>query len=83
MKNSILSIVTVLVVVLSGCATMKEGNPVKQVVAIQTNAQCGDCKERIEKEFNFTKGVIFADMDLKTKIVEVKYSSKRTSLPSG
>ncbi len=79
MKNSILSIVTVVVVLMSSCASMKEGNPVKQVVSIQTNAQCGDCKDRIEKELNFTKGVILADLDLDTKIVEIKYSTKRTS----
>jgi mercuric ion binding protein len=27
---------------------------------IQTSAQCGDCKERIEGKLNYTKGVVFA-----------------------
>ena len=32
------------------------------VVKIQTSAQCGDCKERIESALNQTKGVIYAEL---------------------
>ncbi len=42
-------------------------------IAIQTNAQCGDCKERIESELNQTKGVIYAELNLETKVVEIKF----------
>jgi len=28
---------------------------------IQTSAQCGDCKERIEGKLNYTKGIKFAE----------------------
>ncbi|MEY4659720.1 MAG: hypothetical protein RJB36_1486 [Bacteroidota bacterium] len=49
---------------------------------IQTNAQCGDCKERIESKLNYTKGVKFAELDDQTKIVTVKFKSSKIDLLS-
>lgn len=49
---------------------------------IQTNAQCGDCKERIEGKLNYTKGIKFAELDDQTKIVTVKYDPNKISLES-
>ena len=42
----------------------------------KTSAVCEDCKERIEKELNYTKGVIFAELNLDNKVVTVKYKTK-------
>ena len=47
---------------------------------IQTSAECGSCKTRIENKLNYTKGIKFAELDLTTKVVEVKYSPKRITL---
>jgi len=47
---------------------------------IQTSAQCGDCKERIESMLNYTKGVVFAELDLESKKVTVRYKTKSISL---
>lgn len=47
---------------------------------IQTSAQCGDCKERIESKLNYTKGVVFAELDLESKKVTVRYKTKTISL---
>ena len=47
---------------------------------IQTNAQCGDCKERIEGKLNYTKGIKFAELDDQTKIVTVKYDPSKIEL---
>jgi copper chaperone CopZ len=47
---------------------------------IQTSAQCGDCKERIEGKLNYTKGIKFAELDDQTKIVSVKFDSKKIDL---
>jgi copper chaperone CopZ len=55
-------------------------NVKKQTVIIQTSAQCGDCKERLEGALNYTKGVKFADLDLESKKVTVKFLTKKTSL---
>lgn len=49
-------------------------------VAIQTNALCGDCKERIETTLNQTKGVIYAELDLQTKVVQVKFKASKTDV---
>jgi copper chaperone CopZ len=51
-----------------------------QTVVIQTSAECGDCKDRIEQGLNYTKGVVFAELDLESKKVTVKYNSKKISL---
>lgn len=51
-----------------------------QTVTIQTSAQCGDCEERIETMLNYTKGVKFAELDNETKIITVKFMSKKINL---
>jgi copper chaperone CopZ len=51
-----------------------------QTVIIQTSAECGDCKERIENGLNYTKGISFAELDLETKKVTVKYNGTKVSL---
>lgn len=51
-----------------------------ETVVIQTSAECGDCKERIEEGLNYTKGVKFAELDLETKKVTVKFDPKKISL---
>jgi copper chaperone CopZ len=48
-------------------------------VQIQTSAQCGDCKERIESALYQTKGVSYADFNLETKVVEVKFKESKTN----
>ncbi len=50
------------------------------LVSIQTNAQCGDCKDRIETALNQTKGVVYAELNMETKVVEVKYNVKKTDV---
>lgn len=52
----------------------------KKEVEIQTNAQCGECKERIENKLNYTKGIKFAELDLSTKKVLVSYNEKKISV---
>lgn len=49
-------------------------------VTITTSAQCDECKERIENALNYTKGIKFAELNLETKSVTVKFSQKKISL---
>lgn len=77
MKTGILLI---MIGLMTSCATMKDGSPVKKVVQIKTSSQCGDCKERIESKLNYEKGVVYAELDLETKKVEVKFNQKQTSI---
>lgn len=51
-----------------------------QTAVIQTSAQCGDCKQRIEDGLNYFKGVRFAELDNDTKKVTVKYAPSKVSL---
>lgn len=51
-----------------------------ETVVIQTSAECGDCRDRIENGLNYTKGIVFAELDLETKKVTVKYNTKKISL---
>jgi cation transport ATPase len=48
------------------------------LVAIQTSAQCNDCKDRIEMALNQTKGVVYDELNIETKVVEVKYKVSKT-----
>lgn len=49
-------------------------------VSIQTSAKCFDCKGRIEDALNYLKGVKFAELDNETKIVTVRYKTKKVNL---
>lgn len=46
-------------------------------LVIQTTAQCGECKEIIEKALMAEKGVKFAELDIATKKVKVVYNNKK------
>jgi periplasmic mercuric ion binding protein len=47
-------------------------------VEIATSAQCSMCKESIEKALTFERGVRHAILDMETKSVTVRYTSRRT-----
>jgi copper chaperone CopZ len=51
-----------------------------QTVVIHTSAECDQCEERLEKGLNYTKGVVFAELDLATQDVTIKYSTKKTDM---
>lgn len=47
---------------------------------IQTSAVCDMCKETIEKQLAFTKGVTAAELDVETAIVTVSYKTNKTTI---
>ncbi len=51
-----------------------------ETVEIKTSSVCGMCKETIEKQMAFTKGVTAADLDVKTSILTVSYKAKKTTV---
>lgn len=51
----------------------------KQVVEIQTSAICIMCKQAIERDLTYEKGVKSVDLDLETKVVTVEYNAKKTN----
>ncbi len=50
-----------------------------KTISVLTNAVCEECKEIIEKELNYTKGIIYSELNLETKKVTVKYKTKLLS----
>ena len=65
--------------VVAGVCAMSQDSKYKEV-EIQTSAQCGSCKTRIEDALNYMSGVKYAELDLETKKVTVKFNTKKTSL---
>ncbi len=47
-------------------------------VRIKTSAVCEQCKEKIENDLSFEKGIKSSRLDLKTKVVVVIYNTKKT-----
>ena len=47
---------------------------------IKTSAECGSCKERLEEKLNYTKGIKFAELDVPTKVLTVRFNQKKLSL---
>lgn len=74
MKNYIILLFTFFMI---QTATAQEKKTTVETVVIQTSAECGDCKDRIEEMLNYTKGIKFSELDLETKKVTVKYSTKK------
>lgn len=73
------SIVIILsTIVLSSCAVFKPAE--KETVKIQTNAECNMCKERIEGELNYVKGIVFAELHVESKELTVKYKPNKITV---
>ncbi len=49
-------------------------------VKIKTSAVCGMCKSRIERSLAFEKGVKEATLDVKSKVVTIKYNPAKTDV---
>lgn len=51
----------------------------KKEIKIKTSAQCGMCKNRIEKALSYEKGVLSSNLDVETKVVTVVYNPAKTN----
>ena len=74
MKN--IMITAVLMLAFIGNSKAQE-QPKVEEISFKTSAICGMCEERIEDKLNYTKGVIFAELDDETKVLTVKYKTKQ------
>lgn len=73
--------ILILSVVLASCGMMsKDGESSKKTIEIMTSAECNDCKERLEGNLNYVKGIQFAELDVPSKVLTVKYDSKKITL---
>lgn len=51
-----------------------------ETAVIQTSAECGDCKDRLENLLNYTKGVKFSELNLEDKKLTVKFNPSKITL---
>ncbi|QJW90456.1 heavy-metal-associated domain-containing protein [Spirosoma taeanense] len=85
LRNLFLTALTSLMLVgnlFAGTAT--RGNTLRddkeKEIKIKTSAVCTMCKARIERNLAFEKGVKEADLDVKTKVVTIKYNPAKTDV---
>ena len=73
---------TLLMIIMLMFAGFSFGQKTTKVVVakIQTSAECGSCKTRIEDKLNYTSGIKFAELNLEDKKVTVKYNSTKIKL---
>ena len=74
MKNILFSLVALLFITINVAKADDE-----KVVKIKTTAVCEMCKARIERTLGLSKGVKESNLDLKDKVVTVKYNPKKTT----
>jgi copper chaperone CopZ len=53
----------------------QDKTPKSHTIQIKTSVIC-DCHGDLINKLNYTKGIVFAELDLKTSIVTVKYKTK-------
>lgn len=57
----------------------QKGSGKSDTLRIKTSAVCGQCKDRIEQNMAFEKGIKDVSLDLETKIVTIRYNPKSTT----
>lgn len=63
-----------IIAVIIAIAILEKVNARNSTVKIQTSAVCDQCKDRIENDLSFEKGVKSSHLDQKTKVVTVVYN---------
>jgi len=75
---SIVALLVMVSLMISGPVFSQEKKRNYLEVQIKTSAVCGMCKERIEGNIAYEKGVKKVDLDDETKIVTIGYNPRRT-----
>jgi mercuric ion binding protein len=82
MKKITVLFAVIMMTILTGAgnqAMAQEKKSNTEEVKIQTSAVCGMCKERIEHDLSFEKGIKSVSLDNETKIVTVGYNPSKTN----
>ncbi|GHU66755.1 hypothetical protein FACS189413_00300 [Bacteroidia bacterium] len=83
MKSKILFLLTIASLLLFGLtANTQENKDAKQKKAVVTfvvNMSCDNCKNRIEKNISWEKGVKDLRVDLESKTVKIVYDTRKTT----
>lgn len=65
------------IVLVAAMPTMAQNK--KEEIKIKTSAQCGQCKDRIERAMAYEKGVVSSDLNLEDKVLTVVYKTGKTT----
>ena len=80
LRNLFLTALTSLLFLGNSFASAPTRDDNDKEVKIKTSAICGMCKARIERNLAFEKGVKEADLDVKSKVVTIKYNPAKTDV---
>ena len=80
LRNLFLTALTSLMLLGNSFASAPTRDDKEKEVKIKTSAICGMCKSRIERNLAFEKGVKEANLDVKSKIVTIKYNPAKTNV---
>jgi len=76
--KSITKLFVVVIVILAQVSCAQSTKKTAEI-KIKTSAVCGMCKDKIEKELGFEKGITEVTLDSETKICTVIYKTDKTS----
>jgi periplasmic mercuric ion binding protein len=80
MSNKLISSFLILSFLIVGGTYAQVSKPAKQAeLKVRTSAQCGQCKDRLERAMAFEKGVISSNLDLEDKILTIVYKPSKTT----
>jgi periplasmic mercuric ion binding protein len=79
MKTNLIAFLSTLFI-LFGLTAWTVADDKDKEVKIKTSAICEECKERIERNLAFEKGVKEATLDVDSKVLTVKYNPKKTDI---
>lgn len=80
LRNLFLTALTSLVILGNGSAGASPRDDKEKEVKIKTSAICSMCKARIERNLAFEKGVKESTLDVKSKVITIKYNPAKTDV---
>lgn len=79
-RNQLLAAIVVAILFFSFSGkTIAQEQKKEETITIKTSAVCSMCKERLESNMAFEKGVKEVQLDIKTKNLTVTYKTSKTS----
>ncbi len=82
MKKLALIMISLLLIIPFSLFAQGDKKKKTETVEIQTSAICGMCKERLEKNLAFEKGVKAVELNVETKVISITYKKGKNDKES-
>lgn len=69
----------ILLIIISANNTIAQKAKSKKSITIKTSTECEMCKERVEKEMAYTKGIVSSNLNVEKAELTVIYKSHKTT----